>query len=171
MLLTWCFRNSNLWAGETVECQLNFSAWHVNNTTHDMWWLWKDLLPNARHVYLPCYPAAEGLVPGCCRLRLAAEGSGLPGWTVEVQLANPPPQPPRRPVTPTLSPASATRCQSHSLAGRDKQAENCSNSIDSYHAKRNREMSRRTQAGLNFCDFFLLPKWKEFKKIQYGVKW
>lgn len=74
-------------------------------------------------MYLLCSPAAAGPVPGCYRLRLAEAGSGLPGWTVEVQLANPQPLLPRHPASPTLSLASATLCQSHCLAGGDKQVE------------------------------------------------
>lgn len=74
-------------------------------------------------MYLLCFPAAAGSVPGCYRLRLAEAGSGLPGLTVEVQLANPQPLLQRHPASPTLSLASATPCQSHCLAGEDKQVE------------------------------------------------
>lgn len=73
--------------------------------------------------YLLCPPAAVGPVRGCYRLKLAEAGSGLPGWTVEVHLANPQPLLQRHPATPALSLASASRCQSHCLAGGDKQVE------------------------------------------------
>lgn len=74
-------------------------------------------------MYLLCSPAAAGPVPGYYRLRLAEAESGLPGRTVEVQFANPQPLLPRHPASPTLSLASATLCQSHCLAGWDKQVE------------------------------------------------
>lgn len=74
-------------------------------------------------MYLLCSPAAAGLVPGCYRQRLVEAESGLPGWTVEVQFANPQPLLLRHPPSPTLSLASATLCQSHCLAGWDKQVE------------------------------------------------
>lgn len=74
-------------------------------------------------MYLLCSLGGAGPVPGCYRLRLAEAVSGLPGWTVEVQFANPQPLLLRHPASPTLSLASATLCQSHCLAEGDKQVE------------------------------------------------
>lgn len=113
-------------------------------------------------MYLLCSPAASGPVPGCYRLRLAVAGPGLPGWTVEVQLANPQPLLLKHPASPTLSLASATLCQSHCLEGGDKQVENHSNSIDRYRGKENTELSPRTQLGLK-CHVFLVQEWNVFK--------
>jgi len=107
-------------------------------------------------MYLLCSPAAAGPVPGCYRLRPAEAGSGLPGWTVAVQLANPQPQLPRHPAPPTLSLASATLCQSHCLAGGDKQVEKKSLKLNWQVPWRGKHRNvTRTQLGLK-CLFFLL---------------